>query len=321
MLVNCTAYQQGVKVAHITPEEISDYLLRPDTFVWVALADASPEELAQMKEEFSLHELAVEDAQHGHQRAKIEEYGDSIFAVLKTLEYTEDILQMGEVNIFVGRNYVLSIRNQSPQGFVDVRARCERESHLLKFGSGFVFYALIDAIVDRYFPIVDSLEGELDSLEATMFDRHDPHTNIEVLYGLKQKLNILKHVTFPLMEATGKLHGGRVPAICIDTQEYFRDVHDHLSRINQSIDNTRDMLGTAIQVNLSLIALNENAVTKKLAAWAALIAVPTMIAGIYGMNFEHMPELKWIWAYPASIASMIALDIFLYWRFKKTKWL
>jgi len=321
MLVNCTAYRQGIKIAHITADEISDYLIQPETFVWVALADASAEELAQMKEEFSLHELAVEDAQHGHQRPKIEEYGDSIFAVLKTLEYKEDALQMGEVNIFVGKNYVLSIRNQSPQGFVDVRTRCEREFHLLKFGSGFVFYALIDAIVDRYFPIIDRLEEELDALEANMFDHRDPHTNIEVLYDLKRNLNMLKHVTFPLMEATGKLYGGRVPPICADTQEYFRDVHDHLYRINQSIDNIRDMLGTAIQVNLSLIAMNENAVTKKLAAWAALIAVPTMIAGVYGMNFEHMPELKWIWAYPATIATMLLIDIYLYWRFKKTKWL
>lgn len=321
MLVNCTAYRQGIKIAHITTDEISDYLVQPDTFVWVALADASTEELTHMKEEFSLHELAVEDAQHGHQRPKIEEYGDSIFAVLKTLEYREDTLQMGEVNIFVGKNYVLSIRNQSPQGFVDVRARCERESHLLKHGSGFVFYALMDAIVDRYFPVLDELEEALDILEARMFDRHDPHSNIKALYGLKQKLNVLKHAIFPLMEATGKLYGGRVPAICTDTQEYFRDIHDHLYRINQSVDNIRDMLGTAIQVNLSLIALNENAVTKKLAAWAALIAVPTMIAGVYGMNFEHMPELKWIWAYPATIATMLLIDIYLYWRFKKTKWL
>src|SRR5690606_36515113 len=135
------------------------------------------------------------------------------------------------------------------------------------------------------------------------------------------KLSTLKHASFPLMEATGKLHGGRVPTICADRQEYFRDVHDHLYRINQSIDNIRDMLGTAIQVNLSFIALNENAVTKKLAAWAALIAVPTMIAGIYGMNFEYMPELKWFWAHPITVAAMLAIDIFLYWRFKKTKWL
>jgi magnesium transporter len=319
--VNCTAYRQGVKIAHITPDEISDYLAQPDTFVWVALADASTEELSQMKKEFSLHELAVEDAQHGHQRPKIEEYGDSIFAVLHTIELKGDTLHPGEIDIFIGRNYLLSVRNRTLYGFADVRSRCEREPHLLKFGAGFVFYALMDAVVDRYFPVLDELEEALNVIESGMFSQHEPRANIEALYALKQKLNTLKHASFPLMEATGKLHGGRVPAICTDTQEYFRDVHDHLYRINQSIDNIRDMLGTAIQVNLSLIALNENAVTKKLAAWAALIAVPTMIAGIYGMNFEHMPELKWTWAYPASIATMLSIDVFLYWRFRKTKWL
>ena len=321
MLVNCTAYRQGHKISRIGVDEISDYLVQPDTFVWVALADPSAEELAQMQNEFSLHELAVEDARHGHQRPKIEEYGDSLFAVLKTLDPKDDTLEVGEVNIFVGHNYVLSVRNQSPQGFVDVRARCERESHLLQTGSGFVFYALMDAVVDRYFPVLDDLEDALNSIEASMFNRRDPHTNIEMLYGLRQRLNTLKHAVFPLMEATGKLYGGRVPAICVSSQEYFRDVHDHLYRINQSIDNIRDMLGTAIQVNLSLIALNENAVTKQLAAWAALIAVPTLIAGIYGMNFEHMPELNWQWGYPLSLLSMLLIDITLYWQFKRAKWL
>jgi magnesium transporter len=321
MLVNCAAYRDGHKLANITPEQISDYLQQPETFVWVALADARMEELALMKHEFGLHELAVEDAQHGHQRPKIEEYGDSIFAVLHTIEAENDSLNIGEVDVFVGSNYVLSVRNRAHHGFTEVRARCEREPHLLKFGSGFVLYVLMDTVVDRYFPILDALEESLNTIEANMFRRDNPRKNIEELYALKQKLNELKHAVFPLMEAVGKLYAGRVPAVCMNTQEYFRDIYDHLYRINQSIDSTRDMLGTAIQVNLSLIALNDNAVTKKLAAWAALIAVPTMIAGIYGMNFEHMPELKWVWGYPASVSSMVIIDIFLYWRFRKTHWL
>ena len=321
MLINCTAYRDGHKLANITPQEISEYLKQANTFVWVALADASPDELAQMKQEFGLHELAVEDAQHGHQRPKIEEYGDSVFAVLQTVERTDGDLHVGEVDVFVGKNYVLSVRSRTHQGFTDVRARCEREPHLLKFGSGFVFYVLMDTVVDRYFPILDELEESLNAIEANMFMRDSARKNIEALYALKQKINTLKHAVFPLMEAVSKLYGGRVPGVCTNTQEYFRDIFDHLYRINQSIDSIRDMLGTAIQVNLSLIALSDNAVTKKLAAWAALIAVPTMIAGIYGMNFEHMPELKWMWGYPASLASMIVIDIFLYWRFKRTHWL
>jgi magnesium transporter len=321
MLINCIAYRNGYKIASITPEEISDYLKQPDTLVWVALVDASHEELAQMKEEFGLHELAVEDAQHGHQRAKVEEYGDSVFAVLQTIEMEDHTLHVGEVDIFVGPNYVLSVRSHDHQGFTDVRARCEREPHLLKFGSGFVFYVLMDTVVDRYFPVLDGLEEALNSIEANMFTYNDPRKNIEALYVLKQKLNVLKHATLPLMEAAGKLHGGRVPAVCNNTQEYFRDIYDHLYRINQSIDNTRDMLGTAIQVNLSLITLSESEVTKKLAAWAAIIAVPTMIAGIYGMNFSYMPELQLHWAYPAVLIIMAIIDSYLYWQFKKARWL
>lgn len=321
MLVNCVAYEGGERLASITVDEISDYLRRDQAFVWVALANPTDRELADMQKEFGLHELAVEDARKGNQRAKVEEYGNSLFAVMKTLEMRNDTLQVGEVDVFVGPNYVLTVRNRTHEGFTDVRARCEREPHLLRHGSGYVLYALMDAIVDRYFPLLDILDEQLEAIEAGMFSRNDPRSNIEALYDLKQKLNVLKHATFPLMEATGKLYGGRVPAVCQQTQDYFRDVYDHLYRINQSIDNIRDMLSTAIQVNLSLIALNESAVTKKLAAWAALIAVPTMIAGIFGMNFEYMPELQTRYGYPITIASMILIDIVLYWRFKKTRWL
>ncbi|MBA3582457.1 MAG: magnesium/cobalt transporter CorA [Gammaproteobacteria bacterium] len=322
MLVNCVAYRDGFKLADISPEEISDYLDQPNTFVWVALADATDTELLQMQEEFDLHELAVEDARHGHQRAKIEEYGDSVFAVMQTVEVEESgELYVGEVDVFVGLNYVLSIRSRTHRGFSDVRARCEREPHLLKFGAGFVFYVLMDTVVDRYFPVLDGLEEELDSIEADIFNSGNARTNIEALYALKQKLTILKHATFPLMEAAGKLYGGRVPQVCMDTQEYFRDIYDHLYRINQSIDGIRDMLLTAIQVNLSLIALGESEVNKKLAAWAAIIGVPTMIAGIYGMNFNHMPELEWYWGYPLVMGIMISIDVYLFWRFKKVGWL
>lgn len=321
MLVNCVAYQDGSRLTPINSEEISEYLKRPDTFVWVALANPTDRELAAMQKEFGLHELAVEDTRKGHQRAKVEEYGDSIFAVLKTIESRNDTLHVGEVDVFAGPNYVLTVRNKTHEGFSEVRARCEREPHLLRYGSGYVLYALMDAVVDRYFPLLDEMEERLEQIEGGMFTRHDPRANIEALYGLKQNLNILKHATFPLMEAAGKLYGGRVPAICQQTQEYFRDVYDHLYRINQSIDTIRDMLTTAIQVNLSLIALNEGAITKKLAAWAALIAVPTMIAGIFGMNFEHMPELHMRYGYPASIVCMVLIDVVLYWRFKKARWL
>jgi magnesium transporter len=322
MLVNCVVYQEGRKLADIAKEAISEYVRRPDCFVWMALHNASDVELAEMQEEFGLHELAVEDARHGHERPKIEEYGASVFAVLHTMEMAGEDLRLGEVDIFVGTNYVLSVRNRSEQGFVSVRTRCENEPHLLRHGSGYVFYALMDTVVDRYFPVLDSLETELERIEEQMFAGGDSaRANIEALYALKQKLMTLKHAAGPLLESVGKLHGGRVPHVCQGTQEYFRDVYDHLVRINHSIDSIRDMVATALSVNLSLITLQENETTKRLAAYAALVAVPTMIAGVYGMNFEHMPELRWHLGYPVAIASMIAIDGYLFYRLRKAGWL
>ncbi len=321
MLINCVAYQDGKKLADIATKDISDYVSRPECFVWVALSNPDPEELAEMQVEFGLHPLAVEDAHHGHQRPKIEEYGDSLFCVLHTVQLAGEELNVGEVAIFVGPNFVLSVRSHSEQGFASVRARCEREPHLLKHGSGFVLYALMDTIVDRYFPVVDALEDELEHIEERIFAGSSPRGNIEALYTNKRKLTVLKHAVGPLLEASGKLHGGRIPKVCADTQDYFRDVSDHLVRINQSIDGLRDTVTTAISVNLSLITLQENETTKRLAAYAALVAVPTMIGGIYGMNFEHMPELKWIFGYPLALGSMLGLDIYLFYRFRKSGWL
>jgi len=184
-----------------------------------------------------------------------------------------------------------------------------------------VLYALIDAVVDRYFPVLEGLEDELERLEERIFAGAPSRENIEALYGLKQKLTTLKHAAGPLQETAGKLYGGRVPEICAGTQDYFRDVYDHLLRINQSIDSLRDTLTTAISVNLSLITIQENETTKRLAAYAALVAVPTMIAGVYGMNFEHMPELKWVWGYPLSLALMVGIDCYLFYRFRQARWL
>ena len=321
MLLNCVAYQDGRKLADIKPDEISDYVSRPDCFVWVALRDPGPGELAAMQHEFDLHELAVEDARHGHQRPKIEEYGDSLFAVLHTIDAVDGQINVGEVDTFVGPNYLLTVRSHTEHGFANVRARCEREPHLLRQGSGFVFYALMDAIVDRYFPVLDALENELEAVEERIFSGNSARSNIESLYELKQKLMTLKHAAGPLLEASGKLHGGRVPQVCAGTQEYYRDVYDHLIRINQSIDSLRDMVTTAISVNLSLITLQENETTRRIAAYAALVAVPTMIAGVYGMNFKNMPELSWDFGYPLALVIMAALDGIAFYRLRKAGWL
>jgi magnesium transporter len=289
--------------------------------VWVALADAEPQELLTMQQEFGLHPLAVEDAMRGHQRPKIEEYGDTLFAAVRTVEVVGAQLSEGEVDIFVGRNFVLSSRTQVTNGFLGVRARAEREPDLLAMGSAFVLYALMDAVVDRYFPVLDMLELELETIENRIFIAGSQRANIKQLYALKHKVLMLRHAVGPLLEAVSRLHGGRVPTICTGTQEYFRDVGDHLTRIGASLDTMRETIGTAIQVNLSMVALDSGEVNKRLAAYAAIFAVFTALAGVWGMNFEHMPELKWQFGYPIALGTMFSAAAYLYYRFRKAGWL
>jgi magnesium transporter len=322
MLINCVAYQEGKKLSDIPVEDISDYLDKPGCFVWVALRDASEAEMAQMQEEFKLHELAVEDAARGHQRPKIEEYGDSLFTVVHTVDLEGgDELAAGELAIFAGPNYVLSVRRDAVKGFLGVRARAEREPHLLKMGSAFVMYALMDAVVDRYFPVVDMLESELETIEDRIFTHGAQRQNVERLYQLKRKALVLRHAVLPLLEAIGRLHGGRVPALVAETQDYFRDVHDHLIRIGGRLDAIRDTVATAIQVNLSMVSIDESEVNKRLAAWAAIFAVFTAFAGVWGMNFKYMPELEWRWGYPMALVAMVGVCLYLYRRFRKAGWL
>jgi magnesium transporter len=321
VLINCVAYEDGRKLADIPVSEIHSYIARPDCFVWVALKDPEMGELEAMQKEFGLHDLAVEDAQQGHQRPKIDEYGHSLFAVLQMVENGDEELNVGEVGIFVGANYVLSVRHRAKQGFVDVRRRCEEEPELLRHGAAYVLYALMDAVVDRYFPVLDAIDTELEQVEEKIFAKNTERASIEALYEIKRKLTTLKHATEPLLEAVGRLYGGRVPQLCLGLQDYFRDISDHLVRLNQSIDSLRDMVTTAISVSLSLITLQENEVTKRLAAYGALIAVPTLIAGIYGMNFQYMPEIQWVHGYPVALLLMAFIDLYMFFRFRKARWL
>lgn len=323
MLINCAAYESGRKIADIATSDISDYLARPGCFVWVALRDADHAELGEMQVEFGLHELAVEDAHHGHQRPKIEEYGDSLFVVVHMVEFSPDgELLTGEIDIFVGPNYLLSVRNRSHQDLLGVRSRCEREPDLLQRGSGFVLYALMDAVVDQYFPVIQEFETRLELIEAEIFGKkNQARSNIEQLYDLKQDVMRLRHAVAPLMESVSKLGGGRPPRPCEGMQEYFRDVYDHLTRINTSIESIRETITTAIQVNLAMVAIEEGEVNKRLAAWAGIFAVATAFAGIWGMNFEHMPELQWRYGYPAALAAITAICFILYRRFKRAGWL
>lgn len=325
MLINCAAYQSGKKLGDVAIEDISDYLARPECFVWVALKDPDAAEMDAMKEEFGLHELAIEDVMRGGQRPKIEDYGDTVFTVLHTIESGEDgELVIGQVNIFAGPNFVLSVRHRAQQGFQGVRARCEREPELLKEGAGFVLYALVDNVVDRYTPVVEALSEEIEALEDRIFEKRSIAASraiIEDLYSLKRRLVILQHHVTPLVDAVGKLVGGRVPPVCSGMQAYFRDVYDHLVRVSNTIDARREMIVTAVQVNVGMISLAEGEVTRRLGAFAALFAVPTMIAGIYGMNFVSIPELHFRFGYQICLAVMVMIDVILYFLFRRSGWL
>jgi magnesium transporter len=321
VLVNCVAYQDGRKLADIGEGDLAPYLAEPGTFIWVAYKDPSELELASVQAQFGLHPLAVEDARHGHQRPKIDEFGDSLFAVLHLVEPAGDELAIGEVMVFVGPNYAISVRTGSERGFSDVRARCEREPELLRRGPAFVLYALMDSVVDRYFPVLDGLETELEALEDRIFAGAAARDSIEALYALKRKLTVLKHAVAPLLDGASKLYGGRVPRTCADLGDYFRDVADHLLRINQAIEVARDTITTAISVNLALITVHESEVVKRLASYAGMVAVPTLIAGVYGMNFAHMPELGWRYGYGLALVLMVGADLWIWWRLRKAGWL
>ena len=321
MLISSVVYQNGRKLADIPVEDISEYVSRPDCFVWVALLEPDAATLELMQAEFDLHPLAVEDARHGHQRPKIEEYGDVLFVVLHMIETGETELRVGEVDVFVGRNFILSVRTGVEKGFRDVRARAEREPELLRRGPGYVLYALMDAVVDRYFPILQTIEVDLERIEEEIFAATSPRANIEALYVLKQRLMAFRHAVGPLLESLGNITGARVPGVCGGMQEYFRDIADHLQRLNQTIESIRDTASTAISVNLSMITLQESENMKRLAAYAALIAVPTLIVGIYGMNFDYMPELRWRYGYALIWGLMAAIDGYIFYRLRKARWL
>ncbi|MFN8641584.1 MAG: magnesium/cobalt transporter CorA [Candidatus Binatia bacterium] len=323
MVVNCAVYADGRRLRTIPIEEISEVVDVPGQFVWVGLHEPDEALLRQVQREFGLHDLAVEDALRAHQRPKLEEYGDCLFVVLRTgrLEEGEGHIALGETHVFVGPHYVVSVRHGASLSYAEVRARCETTPHLLRKGPGFVLYALMDFVVDHYFPIIDQLEDRLDGIEEEIFSGRPDRGSIEQVYDLKRDLLVAKRAVSPLVDICNRLMRFDLATIPEDTRPYFRDVYDHAIRINEAIDTLRELVTSALEAKLSLISVEQSEVTKKLASWAAIIAVPTMIAGVYGMNFEFMPELRWHHGYHGAVAMMLAACGFLYWRFKKSGWL
>jgi magnesium transporter len=321
-VVKCVAYTaDGLRVGEVDVAMAKDVLKVPGQFVWIGLHEPNEELVRRVQAEFGLHDLAVEDALRAHQRPKIEEYGQSLFIVLRTVQLEGDKIAFGETHIFVGAHFVISLRHGASLPYTEVRTRCEASPQLLRKGPGFVLYALMDFIVDNYFPVVDALEEKLESIEERIFDGGLDRGITEEIYDLKRDLVGLKRAVSPLIEVCNRLVRFDVGLIPEDTRLYFRDVYDHVVRINETVDNLRELVTTALEANLSLISVGQNEVTKKLAAWAAILAIPTMVAGIYGMNFEFMPELHLRYGYPLCLGAMAAACVFLYRRLKIAGWL
>ena len=327
MLINCSLYKDGIKQKNLTIDEISHWAGKQDHVLWAAFNNVDDSLLDKIQGIFKLNELAVEDTgqpvdfAEQNQIPRIVEYQNTIFIMANLLEYKNNQIEAGEMTLFVGSNYILSFRKNSEHRFTNVRDRCEREPDLLKMGPGYILYAILDEIVDRYFPLLNRIEDEMAMIEKEIFTKKDTKKLIEKLFQLKTQTTDLRHATIPLSEVLGKLHGGRVPTVCMNVQDYFNDIHNHLIRINKSIENFRDGITTSVQVSLALATIEKSETTKKLAAWAAIFGVCTTGVGIWGMNFKHMPELDWQYGYPLSLLIIFGAAYYVYRKFKKSGWL
>lgn len=323
MIVNCTAYADGRKLSSITLEDIPTLCERTDAFVWLGLREPDEDLMVRVKELFGLHELAAEDAHHAHQRPKVERYGDCLFVVLRTAQANDGKVDFGETHLFVGPRYLVSVRHGASLPYASVRDRCESAPRLLSKGPGFVLYAILDFVVDNYFPILNTVEDAVEELEERFFKGDFDEGDISRLYELKRDLVELRRAAAPLTEVCNYLLTDVFDSqISDDIRPYFRDVHDHALRINESIDTIRETLALALQISLSLGASRQNEATKKLAGWGALLAIPTMVFSIYGMNFKGwFPELEWTYGYPIVMGSVGVACLCLYRYLKKSGWL
>lgn len=320
-VVNCVAYQRGERLPPFPLDDISEILKQPETFLWIGLHEPDNTLLNKIQEEFGLHELAMEDARSPHQRPKIEAYGKSLFVVAKTAQLTEHSIVFGETHLFAGKNFLVSLRHGASRSYTGVRARCEQDPQRLAFGTGYALYAILDEIVDNYLLVVNELRNQFHQLESELFDARISRRKLRSIYHLKRQLMQLRDATLPLVDICNELmrfHEGIIPPAI---QVYMRDVQDHCMRVIDTCDNIREMLLAAMQINLALVSINQNDIVKQLAGWGAILALPTVVFSLYGMNFEFMPELKWKYSYFAVLGGTTLGGIWLYSRLKKAGWL
>ncbi|MEI6945924.1 magnesium/cobalt transporter CorA [Paraflavisolibacter sp. H34] len=329
-VINCSAYSGGRRIADVKIDEISHLLCQPGTFVWIGLYEPDEELMAQAQKQFGLHELAVEDAHRAHQRPKIESFGDTLFIVMHTAQLREGTcdIAFGETHFFVAKNFMVTVRHGSSLSYGGVRARCETTPDLLRKGPCYALYAVMDAIVDQYFPIVDALTDELERLEEKVFEEPPNRETITYIHQLRRELLQVKRAVSPLIDVSNRLIRFDYPIIPEEGKPYFRDIHDHVLRINEMLDHTRELLNSVLEVNFSLISMaqneisnKQNEVSKRFAGWAAILGLPTMVAGIYGMNFKFIPELEWHWGYPIVLFLTFCACVVLYHHFRRSGWL
>lgn len=321
MIVNCIHYHADGRREALDFERVSDVLASGEGFIWVGLTAPDPDLMLKLQEEFSLHELAIEDSHKAHQRPKVELYDNALFIAVHTVQMLDEQVQFGETHLFLGERFLITVRHGSSISYAPARARCERDPEYLAAGPSFGLYAVLDQIVDNYFPIVDGFREALDVLERDIFDQDFRRGTIERLYQLKRELTRLRLAVAPLQDVLAPLVRLYPNLIHPDTRVYFRDVLDHAVRINESTDTLREMLTAAMSVNLALVTVAQGEVVKRLAGWAALLAVPTLVTGWYGMNFDLMPELSTRFGYPGVLVLTLGIVLLLYRKLKKVRWL
>jgi magnesium transporter len=323
MIVDCAIYEEGKRRdGRVDLEHAYDVRHQPGKFVWIGLYEPTEEEFASLQREFDLHPLAVEDAIHAHQRPKLEVYGDMIFLVLKTARYVDptEVIQLGEVLVFLGDDYIITVRHGEASELRAVRESLEADPAHLGRGPGAVLHAILDRVVDDYQPAIEGLETDIEEVEEQLFtaDRSNP---TERIYRLQREVLQFRKASAPLVEPIAKLAAGHYGQIHPEIHDYFRDVNDHLIRARDQLDAMRDLLAGSLQANLAQVGVRQNEDMRRISAWVAIIAVPTAIAGIYGMNFKHMPELRWELGYPGAVLLMLVICLTLYRYFKRVGWL
>ncbi|MEU1178500.1 magnesium/cobalt transporter CorA [Streptomyces sp. NPDC005820] len=331
MIVDCGIYRDGHRAEG--PEDLSDALAEARAsggFVWIGLYEPTEQEFEHVTEEFGLHPLAVEDALNAHQRPKLEVYHDSLFQVFKPVVYEpeSDAVSSGEIMVFLGDAFVVTVRHGEGSPLGSVRRRLEEEPEILAKGPTAVLYAIADAIVDHYLEVVTELGTDLEELEAEVFSPSGggSRNTASRIYRFKRQLLEFRRASVPLMPPMTRLAdvgglGSELPFVSEKARHFFRDVSDHLTRVNESVEGLDRLVSDILSAHLAQMSVRQNDDMRKISAWAAMAAVPTMIAGVYGMNFDHMPELHWLWSYPAVIALMAALEVLLYRLFKRRGWL